>query len=827
MSLLSHPLVPGHPITLWQHGETVATRYDVPDQPMAGEMDPFFFLTKEKNIIPHEYPCRTQFAAERRGKRPHMALDGAQAKVWLPFGSPRLDLSGFWFRATHIATSASCIVDVDRPGTARLALRTCGGAILKVNGIEAGWMAPYRRNAETREEFTVDLNAGENRIEVWFDDLAERDARYYVQIDWLDGPPGVAGIAVPDLATARAVETALATMHFDAPAYTGGVVALMLPHQLACDAVVSVKVEGDFMSHQAQSATHALQAGATRLELAQVSDLPGDFRHFRVTLSAGGFEAGRTFGVEVCDMDAQAAVPATLSGRVDEALQWVADKAEPDTVAALARLALGLGDARTEAMIVDTLPTIEDCWDCADFALVPLLWGRIRWGDLMSDALRARVDRSILGYRYWMDEPGNDVQWYFSENHALLFHTAAYLAGTLLPDATFTRSGRKGADQAAVGLERVRAWLEHFAEWEMAEFNSAPYFPIDLKGLTALYALAPDADVRAKARDAIARLLLHVARSAHHGVLTAAQGRSYEHTLRAGRTLELSAITRLCFGTGNLGARFHALPGLALAIRDHGLTIDPGLAGVASLAAGEQEWAFAQGQGRFAALYHAKTPDWALGSAGAYRWFDWGYQETLVHARIGRNPDAQVWVNHPGEVIHSGYGRPSYWGGSASVPRCQQYRGLALLFFDGQPEQPDFTHAWFPVPVFDEVRLAGATAAARSGTGALMIRASGPLEMVRDGPTTGCELRLAGRRGWWLLRLGQAAALDGLVARFAGLTLTGDDPRAILALEDPEYGRVTFHPDGTVEAEGRRLSPRDWTVAGLATRRAAGGAGRN
>jgi hypothetical protein len=826
MSLLSHPLVPGQPITLWQHGETVETRYDVPDQPMAGEMDPFFFLTKEKNIIPHEYPCRTQFASERRGKRPHMALDGAQAKVWLPFGSPRLDLSGFWFRATHIATSASCIVDVDRPGTARLALRTCGGAILKVNGIEAGWMAPYRRNAETREEFTVDLNAGENRIEVWFDDLAERDARYYVQMDWLDGPPGVAGIAVPDLATARAVETALATMHFDAPAYTGGVVALMLPHPLACDAVVSVKVEGDFMSHQAQSATHALPAGATRLGLAQVSDLPGDFRHFRVTLSAGGFDAGRTFGVEVCDMDAQAAVPATLSARVDEALQWVADKAEPDTVAALARLALGLGDARTEAMIVDTLPTIEDCWDCADFALVPLLWGRIRWGDLMSDALRARVDRAILGYRYWMDEPGNDVQWYFSENHALLFHTAAYLAGTLLPDATFTRSGRKGADQATVGLERVRAWLEHFAEWEMAEFNSAPYFPIDLKGLTALYALAPDADVRVKAQTAIGRLLLHVARSAHHGVLTAAQGRSYEHTLRAGRTLELSAITRLCFGTGNLGARFHALPGLALAIRDHRLTIDPALAAAASLTGGEQEWAFAQGQGRFAALYHAKTADWAMGSAGAYRWFDWGYQETLVHARIGRNPDAQVWVNHPGEVIHSGYGRPSYWGGSASVPRCQQYRGLAMLFFDGQPEQPDFTHAWFPAPAFDDVQFAGNSAAARSGGGAVLIRTSGPLEMVQDGPTTGCELRLAGRRGWWLLRLGQARALDSFVAHFTGLALIGDDPRAVLSVEDPEYGLVTFHPDGTIDAEGRRLSPKDWTVAGHATLRPAEEAGR-
>jgi hypothetical protein len=821
--LLSHTLVPGQPITLWNHFATVDTRYDVPDQPMQGEMDPFFFLTKEKNIIPHEYPCRTQFAAERRNRRPRVVpLPPQVPKVWLPFGSPRLDLSGFWFRATHVATTAICAVEVERAGRARLALRTCGGAILIVNGAEVGWMAPYRRNAETRAEFEVDLQAGGNLIEVYFDDLAERDARYYIQLDWLEGPPGVAGIAVPDVAVAQAVETALATMHFDAPAYTCGTVALTLPRPLPCDAAVVVKVEGDFMSHQSQTAAHSLPAGAARLELARVSDLPGDFRHFRVMLSAGGFTAGRTFGVEVCDMAAQAAVPLTLPERVDEALAWVADRAEPDTVAALARLSLGLGDARTVAMIEDTLPTIEECWDCADFALVPLLWGRTRWGGLLPDALRARVDRAILGYRYWMDEPGNDVQWYFSENHALLFHTAAYLAGTLLPDATFARSGRRGSEQAAVGLARVRAWLDHFAEWEMAEFNSAPYFPIDLKGLTALYALAPDADVRARAQAAIGRLLLHVARSAHHGVLTAAQGRSYEHTLRAGRTLELSAITRLCFGTGNLGARFHALPGLALAIRDHGLTIDPALAGVACLHDGEQEWTFAQGQGRFAALYHAKTADWAMGSAGAYRWFDWGYQETLVHARIGTNPDAQVWINHPGEVIHSGYGRPSYWGGSASIPRCQQYRGLAVLVFDGQPEQPDFTHAWFPAPMFDEVHLAGHTAAARAQGGALLIRAGGPLDMLREGPTTGCELRLSGRRGWWLLRAGAATSLAPFVNRFAALNaLAGDDPRGIITVNDPDYGPVVFHPDGTVEAEERRLQPKDWTVAGEASLRPA------
>ena len=118
---------------------------------------------------------------------------------------------------------------------------------------------------------------------------------------------------------------------------------------------------------------------------------------------------------------------------------------------------------------------------------MPLLWWRKAYGDRLEAGLRERIDQAILGYRYWMDEPGNDVQWYFSENHALLFHTAAYLAGHLLPDALFARSGRIGREQSAVGAQRVRHWLDHFETWEMAEFNSAPYFPIDLKGLCALY----------------------------------------------------------------------------------------------------------------------------------------------------------------------------------------------------------------------------------------------------------------------------------------------------------------------------------------------------
>lgn len=800
----------GDALRYWQVSEISEERFDIPDASLHGEMDPFFFLTKDKNFIPHEYPCRTEFAARFRDKRPELRGRAKWVTNILPFGQDLLDLSGFWFRPTRLSAWARTVVTAKTAGKARLRLTTCGGAILHVNGAEAGWMAPYIRNYNSAVEFDVDLREGDNEITLLFDDLAERDTRFLLRLDYLDGPEAEAGLPFDAPAeTVRAVEALLEKMHFDRPAYDRGDVAVLLPANLGAAGEASVLIEGDFMSHERMDRRYALAPDQDRLVVGNVKDFPADFRHFRFTVTRDGFAATRSLGVEIAHPAGPA--PASLTARVDEALQAVADKAEPDTVCALARLAVG---QRADDMILRALPAIKDCWDCADFALVPLLWSRMRFADRLAPETVAQVDDTILAYRYWMDEPGNDVQWYFSENHALLFHTAAYLAGQVLPDATFRRSGRVGRDQSQVGAARVRAWLDHFETCEMAEFNSAPYFPIDLKGLCALFGLAPDADIRDRAGKSIARLIGMVANSAHQGVLTAAQGRSYEHTLRAGETLELSAIARLLWGKGSFGARFHCLPQLALCLRDHGLDL-PDLKDRALWDQdGGQEWRFTQGEGGFAHLYHWKTRRTAMGSAAHYRWYDWGYQETVIHARIGCDPQAQVWINQPGELIHSGYGRPSYWGGSASIPRVQQYRGLAIVVFDGTEPQPDMTHAWFPESVFDQAQVEGSRAVAMLGGAAIQLVASGELERVTDGPSAGNELRLAGRQGRWIVRVNENDDdLAGLMEADAALSLNEEADGRILVM-DGEYGLVTFHADGRVEAEGRVLDPGDWTVTG-------------
>lgn len=811
-------LEPDSPLSYWQVTDIIENSYDVADAPMEGEMDSTFFLTKDKNWIPHTYPCRTAYIDEVRDQEPreYPQPDWNRARNILPTGSPYLDLSGFWFRPTRIEGWARTVIVADEAGPARLRLSVCGTAKAYVNGQAAAWLAPASRNAMDQREFEADLKQGNNEISIRFEDLCERDAVIRIALHWLSGPPAQAGHSFPaDRQTVEAFHKTLSSMHLDAKRYDGNEIRLVFPVSFRQDVSCTVKVGGHFMSHDHTSLSIDIPAGTQQIRIASAADLPADYRYFDFFFSAGDLTFESRLGAEISWRSTIGPAPEGLPGRIQESIDWVARHAESDTETALACAASEDADlhARGVQIIDDALSGIEQCFDCADFALVPLLWTRTVYPERLPVEMRERIDAAILNFRYWMDEPGNDVQWYFSENHALLFHTAAYLAGNLLSDADFIRSGRSGKDQSSVGRQRLIEWFDHFETAEMAEFNSATYFPIDLKGMTALFALAPDDDIRDRAGKAICRLITIIANSAHQGVITGAQGRSYEHSLCTADTLELTSIARLLWGKGSFGAHVNCLPQLALCLRDHGLKLPELWETACWTRSGEaQEWMFSQGKDGFARLYHYKTTDTAMGSAAVYRWYEWGYQETLLQARIGHEPSAQIWINHPGEIIQSGFGRPSFWGGSASIPRVQQYRNLAIVKFSGDPAQPDFTHAWFPTQDFDEWEVSDHQATARSSNGVLILTASGQLELVDKGGSAQYELRLPGRDGLWLVRLGSADDMSTFSAMHDLQYLVKDD--GCIYIQDTEYGEVIFNPDGTVTAEGRQLDPREWTLAG-------------
>ena len=178
----------------------------------------------------------------------------------------------------------------------------------------------------------------------------------------------------------------------------------------------------------------------------------------------------------------------------------MAEHGEPDTVTALARLAARARRRRDRGHDRGGARPIDDCWDCADFALVPLLW--------CAAALRATCSAPRSAPASTPPSPATATGWTSPATTCSGTSRRTTRCCSTPPPTSPGTCCRRRASPARAGpapssppsvRDRVRAWLDHFERWEMAEFNSAPYFPIDLKGLCALFALAPDADIAAAA----------------------------------------------------------------------------------------------------------------------------------------------------------------------------------------------------------------------------------------------------------------------------------------------------------------------------------------
>jgi hypothetical protein len=167
-----------------------------------------------------------------------------------------------------------------------------------------------------------------------------------------------------------------------------------------------------------------------------------------------------------------------------------------------------------------------------------------------------------------------------------------------------------------------------------------------------------------------------------------------------------------------------------------------------------------------------KTPDYMLCSAQDYHPGEPGYQQHIWQATMG--PDAVVFVTHPPCASEEGSHRPNFWHGNVTLPRVAQWKDM-LLAVHNLPEGDwlGFTHAYFPIPAFDEHALQGGWAFARMGAGYLALTAAQGLELVTRGDNAYRELRSYGRHNIWLCHMGRAAR-DGSFGEFQ---------RAVLALD--------------------------------------------
>ncbi len=242
----------------------------------------------------------------------------------------------------------------------------------------------------------------------------------------------------------------------------------------------------------------------------------------------------------------------------------------------LARLAAG-GQAHS-GVFEAAFDFIDQRKDCADFVLHGILRLLYQFGPSAKAALEVRYPLpeeifqrarlTVLRFKYFPNEPGTDSLCTWTENHYILYTSAAYLAGQLYPQETFSNSGENGAQKMALNRGRVLRWLDLRFYTGFSEWLSHVYYDEDMTALLSLVDFAQDEVIRSKARMVLDLLLFDLAINSFKGVFGSTHGRSYENTKKWASNEGTSDTGKLVFGQGVFSG-FDNMSAVAFALSDY------------------------------------------------------------------------------------------------------------------------------------------------------------------------------------------------------------------------------------------------------------------
>jgi len=216
----------------------------------------------------------------------------------------------------------------------------------------------------------------------------------------------------------------------------------------------------------------------------------------------------------------------------------------------LARLETGIGPLDRRPLD-RSLDQMDQRVDTADFGATTILRVLRLYGGnpLIPSSLQQRMEASMLGFKFAVEDPGQDTMVYWSENHQILYAALEYLAGDFYETRTFSCNGWTGAQHRTRGRARVLRWLDHRLRFGFSEWNSPVYYEEDLAPLFNLVDLAPDLEVRAKAAMVLDVLLFDLARLTQRGSFGVTSGRCYEEHKWSGRRQSVGDLIELLFAT--------------------------------------------------------------------------------------------------------------------------------------------------------------------------------------------------------------------------------------------------------------------------------------
>ena len=774
------PLKPGDALRHWAASTAREVHFPGTPRPMPDTVD---YRFRNGWVDTGPLPCREALLAalpDRDIPCPHGPFD----RMEVAGDGDDLDFSTFRFRPTLITRAFTCRMRGDGP--ARFDLATCGGVRIWLDGTPLAIFEPFDRNTPRQSIVTLPLTPQAQTLTLRLEDLHERDTVNFFALRLMQGdaveydlPPGF------DTQAALAAMRALSSVRTNRVFYDGDTPALIADTPLTVILATPQPFERGGINAPPQGAPQTLTLGPdpTPVNLPEAS--PGGCLSLSLTVSLPGTTLHRQIGTTV--LPKRTPLHGTLTARKAQAADRIA--ASPGFEPAVAALLATRGEnPRLVAQVLDTaLTSIEARHDCSDFTILPLLrlWRDAR--DRLAPALQDRLRTAILNWRYWLDEPGDDVMWFWSENHVLCFHTAQYLAGKLFPDEVFPNSGRTGRDQTARAAPRLHRWFDAVREHGLCEYNSAAYYPIDLLGLLTLHDMAPD--LRRQAAQAMDRLFIMAALHTCGGTPAGTQGRCYEKELLAGPATELGSVMAVALGTAfapgyDRATALFCLSDYAPPDRVHSLAQpEPGQTVTAR---------YTQGLDHAARLTLWKSATAQLATATGLPPGTQGHQAQIIDAHLACHPMARLWINHPGEHRPWGARRPSLLAGSHVVPAVVQDGPLALLIWDIDRDWTDipFTQVFADPQAFGPVSQAGRWLVFGD---TIAVWCSAPLTLVTTGLYQNTLWRAyAPRVGWAVLMRGATEAPDRFHTRLTQAAPVFDPSTLTLTADIPDLPRLTL-----------------------------------
>ena len=747
------------------------------------------------------YPVRKHFL-ENHALKDIARYDGDYPLAYFPFEDSKVNFSTAIKTPTHIWTYLKSYVTVPEGGEYPFSIATCGGVKLWVDGEEALSFSPYDRNIPHSTDFTISLSEGCHTFEIYMDELAERDAFFYFDFIYR-GQKNIKESfdTEADPILVHQAEKFLESISLTCTVYRyGGIEAdfdssmLTSPLTLYVDNLSSSTLE------------FTVQNGMNHLKLIEsFNEVAGRTAVFSARI--GNIEMRRKIYYAELPLHLTE-LPSydTVESRKAEALRFASRYGDRNITQAMATMRIeGRISDETRKSIENSLLSIEKKEDCADFFLAPILWSMKAMGNLYPEDLYERAKKAVLGFRYWIDEKGNDAMWYFSENHAFLFHVSQYLAGTMFPDETFTVSDRKGREQRNVGKSRLFGWFRNFGLYHYAEWNSATYFPVDLIGLFSLYEAAEDEDMRAKAEDALNYTFSMIRDNTFHGMMAASYGRAYEDTVKAKEVTEPAFLSYIAYGKG------HATPSCRASALFSISSYTPPFAAADEVPNGKLKEVIAVQGEKPVWTYSAKTNDYIIASAESFKPFRHGHQQHIMDCMIGR--EAYFFINHPGEKAYSGENRPAYWAGNGTIPLSIQYKSLLMMIFHTEEQEAvKYIHAYYPTWMFDEWSVEGHYVFARSGDGYLGAYFSSEPKLTGWGMNRNREIIARGSSNLAVVRCSdrwESGSYENFKALFKSSEADYDEKNDKASFEDFAFGLLEAGKDSVPRINGKEYDWRD------------------